>query len=116
MTPREAARWIRASVRYKPGYTLHATCPSIDRLEISVSVPTGVDSNGQTTGRYDVTYVERFTEEYLAWHQPEWIIDIVRDFLFRWEQHECEEWLTVDGVKARDPHTTSVNFLDGRPI
>lgn len=115
MTLHEIMRFIRDRVTYKPGYTLHVHLHPLV-VEINLSVPTGTDSHGTTPGRYDVTYGEVFTLAYLEGRDAGWVMGMVRQFLFRWEQHECEEWYRIDGAKARDPHSTSVCYADGEPV
>ena len=115
MTIRDAVHFIRERLTYKPGYTLSVHGLE-DRLELSVSVPTGVDAKGLTPGQYDVTYTELFTVEEVAHVTEDQLIEMVYWVLVRWERHECDEWFKLDGVAVRDPHSTSVNFVNGRPV
>ncbi len=116
MTPQEAKEHVLRHVSYKPNY--HFTVHASERgIALDLSVPTEIDASGKARDiAYNVTYSEFFTVDYLQDHSTTWLNELVRNFIHRWERHESDEWLKVDGVCLFDPHSVSVSYVNGRAV
>jgi len=98
----QAAEIIRIvnSITYKPGYRIVAEQLDIDviRLTLLVEVP---DSNDPSRNAH-LKLIECFSP--FACRDRRLLFVIVRSLLERFEMHEMDEWLKVDGVRVTEPH------------
>lgn len=98
---------LNSRIKYKPNYRVNImVLPGSDSYGISINAPvidtySGKSVNVRTVGKLG-------SKEELNRLSDMELLKLVRAELHKWEIHEADEWLTLDGDRPFDPHKKSL--------
>lgn len=94
---------------YKPGYKLQFWVDSERKLKRDQSIVMNMvipvpDSTRADHKEVSIVFTQGVALEHILRGGPDFLGQLVKDFILKWERHEMDEWFRYEGRMLENPH------------